>query len=97
MRTISSGVNRITLEELGARCAICLEAVVCFDCHPPEPRTYDYPGHPGGIEITDVRVEIYSDDYAEIRRADRPDWFEVLDNIAARLVTDDLLRDRFLD
>jgi hypothetical protein len=76
--------------EIGRRAD--MDVLLTFDCHPAEKRVlYDrdgsgYPGCEAHVEIVGVRVMAYCDGEIVMLRADRPDWFVMLDRIAKRHV-----------
>jgi hypothetical protein len=96
--------NKTTLEELGKSAAVDVEVEIELDVLLGEPmvRYYPdgsgYPGHPTAVEIVACDVtEITGAGYS-FRRSERPEYFELLDEVILRIVqetldADDLLAD----
>lgn len=94
-----------TFEELGRGCAVHLEADLELDLTEGEPmvRYYPdgsgYPGSPPTCELSSVTVtEVWGDTY-HYHRADRPEWFELLDRVMANRLEShwDDYGDRYLE
>lgn len=71
----------LTLEELGKGLNGCVEVEIDYDMTPGEAQTWDYPGSPPSVELTDVHVTMYTSDTHHFQRSDRPDWFLWLDKV----------------
>ena len=100
MRTQASDVKRrikTTIEECGKRKIADFDVTVDVHIEPPEPRTWDYPGSAASISIERLTVTSYSNADVSIVRGDRLDWFELLDRIAARKVSEEMVIDRLCD
>lgn len=87
---------QITIDQVGARGAICLEATIDYEILPAEWPEPGYPGAPERVEILGVTVARFMCDDTEICRADRPDWLAWADRIAAGLVDRSFISDRIL-
>lgn len=70
-----------TFEELGKGQNVGVDVEVHFTVWPAEPMTLDYPGCPAEAEYTYCTVTKAWGENWEINRQDRPDWFDVLDDI----------------
>lgn len=86
---IAYGRFDATLEELGHGKVACLEIEIHYEADPGEPRTWDYPGSPAHIVLYGVTVKSYENEDFGILRRNRPDWFELLDEIAFAAVMDE--------
>lgn len=79
----------VTIEELGRNLDSNLECEVSYDYIEAEPMVKYYPdgsGYPGcdaQCLLCEVEVLEYWSDTHKFIRKDRPDWFELLDKIAA--------------
>lgn len=80
---------KLTLEELGKGMNGCVEVEIDYDVTPGEERTWDYPGSPATVELTDVHVTEYSNDSVTVKREDRPDWFAWLDKVVEGILEAD--------
>ena len=78
----------MTLEELGKGLNGCVECEVEIDVQPGEAQTWDYQGCPPSSELCSVVVTEYVSDTHEVKRADRPDWFEWLDEVVRGILED---------
>ena len=82
----------ITINDLGVAYNSNLEVNVEFDLNAAEPmvRYYPdgsgYPGCPASCEINEVFVTKYWSNNTEIFRNEKPEWFEILDKIAAAYI-----------
>lgn len=94
MRRGGSFSADLTVEELGRLNAIWLDLTVEFDYYPGEPMVMyysdgsGYPGSPAMAEFTGFKVQRYGNGQFEVKREERPEWFELLDLIARRKVLD---------
>jgi hypothetical protein len=77
---------KLTLEELGKGLNGCVEVEIDYDVTPGEAQTWDYPGSPATVELTDVHVTEYTSDTHEVKREDRPDWFAWLDRVVGDIL-----------
>ena len=69
-----------TFEELGRNMGKAIDCTIWFDVEEPEPRTWDYPGSPGGVAVCDVHVTGWDNDTdVGIKPGS---WQTLLDNIA---------------
>lgn len=74
--------NSITLPELGKTRQTCLECDIEWEHEPEVPRSWDYPGDAECGHIRLVEVTRIITDEADYTRAERPDWFVLLDRLA---------------
>jgi hypothetical protein len=74
--------DSITLPELGKTRQTCLECDIEWEHEPEVSRSWDYPGDPECGHIRRVEVTRIVTDECEYTRAERPDWFTMLDRLA---------------
>lgn len=79
----------IHLERLGANKSVCLQITLeGFYTRGNDAFLHIVPMNPDKFHTMTLRVERYTSDCQDLRRAERRDWFEFLDKIADRLTSD---------
>jgi hypothetical protein len=77
-----------TFEELGKGMGCGLEVELLLDVDEPEPKTWDYPGSPGGMDVVDAKVTQFLSSTHIIGRDRLGSWAPVLDELALKLAVD---------
>lgn len=84
-----SGTHIFELEELGLSMNAYLKVEVGYDADGGSPGSYWEPPEPPSFEITHVNVLEYSNETESVKRCDRENWFDWLDEIAWRIIESD--------
>lgn len=74
------------LEEIGSVDSIYVKADIEYDATEGGPGSYWEPPSPPEFEITNVTVIEFGNETQLLKREDRPDWFDWLDEIVFRIL-----------
>jgi len=78
-----------TFEELGSNEGKALDVTITVDIQPEEPRTYDYPGYPATVEVTEVEVTGW-DNESIVGHKWANGWEEYVEKIAFALAEENI-------
>lgn len=78
--------QQITMEELGKTFQVLVKVEIEYSYSPGSDGSYWEPPEPPEFEFESVTVLEYSTNTTELKRDNRPDWFDWLDEIVWRIL-----------